>query len=141
MNASRKAKLIGLAELRRLSSHQGERYVYRQTFNSKTGYWTLPQRKMTQQEIAKYEQWRLNDGKPPLKKDIEWVAIKNANYVLNPRDGRSFALWRMMDILRRKKDASGSTMWNCAIYKLKRPPYSHFYLIAVRIKNDIRGVF
>jgi len=141
MNTSRKAKMIGVAELRRLASYPGERYVYRQTFNSKTGFWTLPQRKMTRQEITKYEEDRLNEGKPPLKKDVGWAAIKNATYVLNPRDGRSFALWRMMDILRRKKDISGNAMWNCAIYKLKRPPYSHFYLIAVRVKNDIRGIF
>lgn len=93
---------------------------FRQTLNTYTKQWCVPKRKM---------------GK-------KWGPINNLKCVVHKRDGISYALWRVRDlVLRIKCTTHNQQAWKCdKITKTKRGVYNVYHFKCTRIKHSISGV-
>ena len=93
---------------------------FRQTLNTYTKQWCVPKRKMGN----------------------KWGPINNLKCVVHKRDGISYALWRVRElVLRIRCTTHNQQAWKCdKITKTKRGVYSVYHFKCTRIKHSISGV-
>jgi hypothetical protein len=114
-----KAQLVTVSQLKDMVEGPISVAVFRQTRNWQLKRWNCVQR-------------RLEDG--------VWRRILHDPEVIN-HQGWSYALWRLKDVIMKKRDAHGRRIWYVSMHKIRHGVYMTYYLVCKRIHYSISGIY